>query len=465
MTFVQTDISPVTSSLSVTGWRLLLREGRALLRLAAPIAMIALLNMGMSVTDGVMISMFFGTEALAAVAVGSDFYSIVFYFCAGVLGGLAPFYTAAVAQANAEERTRLERIGWMTVGLLASVSVPLVWFAPLWMRVLGLEADLLARGQGYTEAMALTLMPMLGVMLYRTILTAAERPKVFLKITLAMLPLNAIGNYLFMIGPGPFPAWGSTGAGVSSLLVALTSLALLAAIARRAAFGTRPALGAETPFDWHGLTTVLRVGIPIGIATVAEVGIYLGTTMYAARLGTAEVAANTLTLRTAGIAYAIPAALLQASMVRMARAESLREPHGRKAVTASSLGLSLLAGSGLCLLLLSGSDIMASGVFDTSEAGRAATELAVVLLFLLGLIELLGGPGSAAAGLLRGRKDTRAPMLYVLVGYWAIGAPLGIFLCEAGGLGITGLWIGIAAGALAISLMSLARLCNPFEQR
>jgi hypothetical protein len=38
--------------------------------------------------------------------------------------------------------------------------------------------------------MALTLVPMLGVALYRTILTAAERPRVFLMVTLAMLPLN-----------------------------------------------------------------------------------------------------------------------------------------------------------------------------------------------------------------------------------------------------------------------------------
>jgi len=79
-----------------------LEEGRALLRLVAPIALISLVNMGMSVTDTIMVSALFGTEALAAVAVGSDLYSIVFYLCAGVLAGIAPFYTAAVAR----------RMGW-----------------------------------------------------------------------------------------------------------------------------------------------------------------------------------------------------------------------------------------------------------------------------------------------------------------------------------------------------------------
>jgi MATE family multidrug resistance protein len=41
--------------------------------------------MGMSVTDTVMVSALFGTGALAAVAVGSDFYSIVFYLARAFL--------------------------------------------------------------------------------------------------------------------------------------------------------------------------------------------------------------------------------------------------------------------------------------------------------------------------------------------------------------------------------------------
>ena len=62
--------------------------------------LIALVNMGMSITDAAMVSVLFGADALAAVAVGSDLYSILFYFGAGTLGGLAPFYAAAVVRAE-----------------------------------------------------------------------------------------------------------------------------------------------------------------------------------------------------------------------------------------------------------------------------------------------------------------------------------------------------------------------------
>jgi MATE family multidrug resistance protein len=304
--------------------------------------------------------------------------------------------------------------------------------------------------------MALTLVPMLGVALYRILLTAAERPRVFLWVTLMMVPLNAVLNYALMVGLGPVPALGPTGAGISSLVVATASLCILVAVTRRVAGDERPApIGAV---DWSGLAAVLRVGLPIGIATVAEVGVFLGATLYAATLGAADVAAHTLALRLAGVAYAVPTALLQASMVRIARAESVGDTAAARAVVASSLALSLLFGATICVLIVGSAGPLVAVAFDASPAGQAAAGLALGLLILLGLTELFGNPGGAAAGLLRGRKDTRVPMIYVLVGHWVVGAPLGLALSSLGGLGITGVWIGLAAGTLVTAVLTLARL-------
>ena len=191
--------------------------------------------------------------------------------------------------------------------------------------------------------MSLTLVPMLGVALYRTVLTAAEKPKVFLYVTLAMLPLNGAANYVLMTGAGPVPEFGPTGAALATLLVATMSLLVLALVARRGR--PRGRVSASLAIDWDGLASVLRAGLPIGIATVAEVGVFLGATIYAATLSAADVAAHTLALRTAGVAYAVPTALLQAAMVRMARAETLGDPAIRGAVIISSLSLALVAGA------------------------------------------------------------------------------------------------------------------------
>jgi MATE family multidrug resistance protein len=270
-----------------------------------------------------------------------------------------------------------------------------------------------------------------------------------------MLPLNAVMNYILMTDVGPLPALGPTGSGLSTLLVAVVSLCVLVAIARRAAPKDTLHRG---KLDWAGLVAVLRVGLPIGIATVAEVGVFLGATLYAATLGAADVAAHTLALRMAGVAYAVPTALLQASLVRMAWAEGVADAGAAKAVALSSILLSLVFGVAICLLIVGGAGPIAAVAFDAGPAGRAASALAIGLLVLLGLIELVGNPGLAAAGLLRGRKDTRLPMIYVLVGNWGVGAPLGLVLCQFGHLGITGVWAGLAAGTLVTTVLMLARL-------
>jgi len=49
-------------------------------------------------------------------------------------------------------------------------------------------------------------------------------------------------------------------------------------------------------------------------------------------------------------------------------------------------------------------------------------------------------------------------MIYVLVGHWAVGAPLGIYLCEVYGMGAIDIWIGLAAGTFLTTLLTVARL-------
>ena len=52
-------------------------------------------------------------------------------------------------------------------------------------------------------------------------------------------------------------------------------------------------------------------------------------------------------------------------------------------------------------------------------------------------------------------------MIFSLVGNWIVGAPFGIYFCEVRGLGITGIWMGLLAGMLVTTLLTLARLAEP----
>ena len=59
--------------------------------------------------------------------------------------------------------------------------------------------------------------------------------------------------------------------------------------------------------------------------------------------------------------------------------------------------------------------------------------------------------------MLRGVHDSRWPAVMAIVGYWAIGAPVGVGLAFFTPLRGRGLWIGLACGLAATSLQLLAR--------
>jgi MATE family multidrug resistance protein len=78
----------------------------------------------------------------------------------------------------------------MVVIFAALPAVPAVWSAPDYLGAAGLDETLLAESAGYTRLMAVTLIPMLLVTMYRTRLSAEERPGLLLRVTFATVHLE-----------------------------------------------------------------------------------------------------------------------------------------------------------------------------------------------------------------------------------------------------------------------------------
>ena len=419
-------------------------ETSGLLATAAPVAAMALVNMCMSVTDTLMAAAL-GSVALATAGVTSDLYSIAFYIAIGVIGGLAPLYAAAHASGDAQRLARLRAASWavaLAFGLPLAVAV---WTSPGWLGALGIEPVLLDGGEGYARAMALTFLPMLAAGVLRTRLVAAERAASLFRVTLAAVPLNAGLNALLMFGIGGWPGLGLTGAGLSSFLVACFTLVVFARLARRSGdFGS-----VKTP-DRKTVAEILRLGFPIGIATLSEVGVFLGATLFVATLSVADAAAHVLAIRVAGVTYAVSIGLLQATTVRMARAEA--DPAQQRLIAGTSLRV-----SGIAALSVAAAVGLTAWPLSLTLSGEAAG-IAAILLLLVAVSELAGPPGAAASGLLRGLRVTRLPMAISLVGNWLIAAPVGVALATAGGLGAPGMWIGLAAGSATVSTLTVLHL-------
>ena len=87
----------------------------------------------------------------------------------------------------------------------------------------------------------------------------------------------------------------------------------------------------------------------------------------------------------------------------------------------------------------------------TPDAGVAAA--GVPLMWVAALFQLSDGLQVAATGVLRGIADTRTALTWNLIAHWLIGLPLGYYLCFVRGMGVIGLWIGLALGLFLLGVV------------
>jgi len=86
---------------------------------------------------------------------------------------------------------------------------------------------------------------------------------------------------------------------------------------------------------------------------------------------------------------------------------------------------------------------------------RGAVAVAAHLLLIAAGFEICDGLQFTSVGILRGLKDVRYPMWVALLSYMALNLPVAYLLAFTLGLGVNGVWIGVAFGlSLAAFLLN-----------
>ena len=88
----------------------------------------------------------------------------------------------------------------------------------------------------------------------------------------------------------------------------------------------------------------------------------------------------------------------------------------------------------------------------------AVVALAATLIPIAGVFQVFDGMQVVSLGILRGIADTRRPLLINILGFWLIGAPLSAWLGFRTGAGPQGLWWGLVAGLVIVSILLVARV-------
>ena len=440
--------------------RLWWSELRATLALALPIVATNLAQMGLTTADVVLVGRL-GPRALAAGALGTNVYFALAILGIGLVSATAPLMAEALGRRRhgVREVRRTVRQGlWSCLALTVPVWVVL-WHGEAVLRWTGQAPDLAREAGAYLRALQWGLLPFLGFSVLRFVLAARERPGWGLAVGLGAIPVNVALALWLMGGGGGMPALGLVGAGIATSLTSCLMFASLAAILllhrdfrRWRLFGRiwRP--------DWPRFRSLWVLGLPIAATLAFEVGVFNAAALAMGRWGAIPLAAHAIALQIAATMFMVPLGIAQAATVRVGVALGAGDASGiARAGRAAILIAVAFSAAGVLALTVLPDRLVALFLNPDAPASTETIRLATAFLSIAALFQLVDGLQAVGSGLLRGLQDTRIPMVLAGIGYWGVGAPLGLALAGPAGLGPLGIWIGLATGLAVVAVAMLWR--------
>jgi len=431
-------------------------HARAITIMGLPLVGGHLGQVAIGVTDTVMVG-WYSVEGLAAVTLASTYFFVLLIFGSGFAWGVMPMVAAFDAEGDEVGLRRATRMGlWLSLGF-ALLALPLfIWSGPI-MGVMGQEPELAEMVRQYLMIAGWGIIPALLVMVLKSYLAALERTQVVFWITIFSAVVNALANYMFIFGNWGAPELGVRGAAIASLTSHSASLLAVMIYVLKAMPEHQIFVRLWRP-DWEMLARVFRLGLPIGVTGLSEVGLFAASAVMMGWLGTIALAAHGIALQLASITFMIHLGISNVATIRAGNAFGRRDPAHlvRGAVTATTMSL-LVAAATIVGFVLWPEPLINAFMQRDEPARDQILAVGVGLLAMAALFQLVDGAQAVALGLLRGVQDTKVPMILAGISYWVVGIPASYLFGFMLGLNGIGVWLGLVVGLGVAALLLNAR--------
>ena len=414
-----------------------------MLRIAVPLAFAELGWMSMSVVDNMMVGRLPNSAvAIGAASLGSALFYSFAIFGIGLMSGLDTVVSHAYGAGDWPEARRSLGAGMALALGIAPLLIALTLLCAPLLGEIGVQSPVREEAAGFTRILLFSLPLLLVYTTFRRYLQGIHYVK---PVTFALITSNLVnlgGNWLLIFGHWGAPALGIRGSAISTVIARLY-LAVVLMLAVR--------LRDPAAFHWHWpepgrVWRLLQLGVPAALTIGFEVGVFNTATALAGRLDAASLAAHTIALNVAALTYMVPLGIGSAAAVSVGRALGAKDPgHARRAGwTALGLGVIFGIGSGTMFLVLPGP------IARAYTADPAVISLTIRLFVIAAVFQICDGLQTIATGALRGAGNTRTALVWNLVAYWAIGLPVGCWLCFVLKWGVIGLWDGLCLALLLV---------------
>ena len=441
------------------------QERRTILAIALPLMAAYLAEMGMMITDMIIVGRLGGKE-LAAVGLTADWFYVLLLIGMGVVAIVGVLVAQNFGANNPDGVRNAAEQGLIAATICSIPVIFAVYFLGPALQYARQDPEVIELITDYSRPLALSVFPALWFVALRNFVTALERAAGIMTITVLALIANLGINYTLVFGHLGFPALGVVGAAYGTAIVNWLMFAWLAIhVTRSPHFARfRPRIIPRS-INWNTCREIFRLGLPISASQILAAGMFTIAAVVVGTLG-AEILAAQM------IIYSVIYTCLSASLA-FGDAVRVRVAYGigkgsvaasrQSAKIAVTLATATVFVATLVLWLLP--ETIVSVFLDTNDPENAGVlALAVGLAIYAGLFQLIDGVLIIYANGLRGLRDTKSPFWISVIGYWLVGVGLGSWFALATDYGAIGMWWGLTiGGAVGLILMAL-RLKQRFDE-
>jgi len=275
---------------------------RILWKVALPATLSFMLNMVFGLIDAFWVGKL-GAGAMAALSSASIITWILYSL--GSIGAVGT--QSLVSQATGAKTPAVSRrviIAAMGVHIVLGVIclLPLYFLSPTIFSAMGLTSAVSLDASGYLNPFMLGMSVYFVGMIAMSAFHATGDAKTPAIILAGSLLVNAVLDPFFILGWGPFPAWGLFGAGFATMIAKFVFTGWILWKLHQ-----RNLLSLKHPGPFHSLLKIARrvagIGFPIAINGAVFASVYLILIRILAVYGTAPVAALGIVHRIEGVAW------------------------------------------------------------------------------------------------------------------------------------------------------------------
>ena len=401
----------------------------------------------------VMMSGQYSTEDVAGVSIGSSLWTPIYTGLSGILIALTP----VVSQLIGSKRTKLVSYSVMQAVYLAISLAIIVLIAGTFalnpiLHAMDLDPTVHRVSHDYLVALSIGIIPLFIYNALRSFIDALGQTRISMIITLTALPINVIFNYLLIYGKFGFPELGGVGSGYATAITYwLIALIAILVVVKISPFSSYKVFREFFRVSWIEWRSLLKIGVPIGLAIFFETSIFSAVTLFMSKYDTVTIASHQIAMNFASLLYMVPLSISMALTIVIGY--EIGAKRYKDAREYSWIGIIMA----LSMALVSSAIIY---LFREPVAGLYTKDHAVVMLtshFLIYAIffQISDALQAPIQGILRGYKDVNVTFAMSLVSYWVLGLPIGYLFAKYTEMGAFGYWVGLISG-LALGAIGLA---------